>query len=85
MKKQEPGILNNSHLNSYSFNWIDDPYKPTRRDNQMLQWERVDDNHIILELGCKKAVIHTEKEALKWLNKTIKKYIKDNNIFGDKK
>jgi len=55
------------------------------KDNQKLQWERVDDNHIILELGCKKAVVHTEKEALRWLNKTIKKYIKDNHIFKEAK
>jgi len=62
-----------------------EPHSRLLEDNQELQWERVDDNHIILELGCKKAVVHTEKEALKWLNKTIKKYIKDNHVFEVKK
>jgi len=59
--------------------------KQLLEDSQMLQWERIDDNHIILELGCEKAVIHTEKEALRWLNKIIKKYIKDNHVFEESK
>lgn len=28
-------------------------------DNLMLQRKRIDNNHIIIELGCKKAVIRT--------------------------
>ena len=64
---------------------LEDLNEQLLEDNQMLQWERIDSNHIILEIGCKRTVIHTEKEALRWLNKTIKKYIKDNHIFKESK
>jgi len=63
-----------------SFKW---ERAPLQEDNQIIQWERIDAEHILIELGCEKAVVHNEKETLKWINKIIKRYIKENKVFKE--
>jgi len=64
---------------------LDELHNQILEDTQTLQWERIDKEHIVLEFGCQKAIIHTEKEALKWLRNTIKEYINYHKIFEEEK